>query len=323
MKINENIKSCYVAGHKGMVGSSIVRMLKLNFPFIKIITSDKNDLNLLDQNKVNTFIKERKPDLVFIAAAKVGGIISNKTYPAEFLYENSMIQNNIIHSCYLNKVFNVLFLGSSCIYPKFSNQPIKETELLTGPLEETNEAYALAKILGIKMCHFYNKQYGTNYKSLMPSNLYGEGDNYHPEQSHVIPGLIRRFHDAKINNIPQVNVWGSGKAFREFLYVDDLAKASLLIALSENKALDKVFIQSNSFINLGSGKEISIYELALKISNLVKYKGQITFDKNKPDGTPRKLLDLSLITSLGWKPEISLTEGLEKTYNFFKLQNKY
>ena len=323
MNINENIKSCYVAGHNGMVGSSIVRMLKKDFPCIEIIVSEKNELNLLDQNKVNNFIKQKTPDLVFIAAAKVGGILSNKTYPAEFLYENSMIQNNIIHSCYVNKVFNILFLGSSCIYPKYSNQPIKESELLTGPLEETNEAYALAKILGIRMCHFYNKQYGTNYKALMPTNLYGEGDNYHPEDSHVIPGLIRRFHDAKIQSIPKVNVWGSGKALREFLYVDDLAKASLFVALSKNKALDDVFMQSNSFINIGSGKEISICELALKISKLVKYEGQITFDTNKPDGTPRKLLDSSLIGSLGWKTEVSLKEGLKKTYNFFKLQNKY
>ncbi len=318
MKIDNNIKSCFVAGYKGMVGSAIVRLLTKEYPLIKIITCEKNKLNLINQNDVNKFLEKEKPDLVIIAAAKVGGILKNSTSPAHFIYENIMIQSNIIHSCYINKINKILFLGSSCIYPKLSNQPIKESELLRGPLEETNEAYAIAKITGIKMCHFYNTQYGTKYKSLMPTNLYGQGDNYHPEDSHVIPGLIKRFHDAKINTNSQIKVWGTGKALREFLYVDDLAKASLLVALNNSKELDQVFLNSNSFINVGYGKEISIYELALKIADIVQYKGKITFDKNKPDGTPRKILDSSLINSLGWKPKVTLHDGLIKTYNLFQ-----
>ena len=322
MKIDNKIKSCFVAGHKGMVGSAIVRLLKKQYPLIKIITREKNHLNLIYQNDVNLFLKSNKPDLVIIAAAKVGGILKNSTSPAEFLYENIMIQNNIIHSCYVNNITKVLFLGSSCIYPKLSNQPIQENELLKGPLETTNEAYAIAKITGIKMCHFYNVQYGTKYKSLMPTNLYGQGDNYHPEDSHVIPGLIKRFHDAKINKKSHINVWGTGKALREFLYVDDLAKAALLVGINQSKEIETIFSNSNSFINVGFGKEISIYELALKIARVVQYKGQITFDNSKPDGTPRKILDSSLINSLGWVPLTSLNSGLIETYNLFKSQIK-
>ena len=322
MKIDNDIKSCFVAGHNGMVGSAIVRLLQKQYPLIKIITCDKNQLNLINQHEVNLFLKSNIPDLVIIAAAKVGGILKNSTAPAEFLYENIMIQNNIIHSCYVNNITKVLFLGSSCIYPRHSNQPIKESELLKGSLEETNEAYAIAKIAGIKMCHFYNLQYGTKYKSLMPTNLYGKGDNYHPEDSHVIPGLLQRFHDAKINNKPEIKVWGSGKALREFLYVDDLAKAALLVGLNKSKEIDKIFLNSNSFINIGFGKEISIYDLSLKIAGIVKYKGKITFDNSKPDGTPRKILDSSLINSLGWTPETSLNYGLVETYNFFKSEIK-
>ena len=231
-----------------------------------------------------------------------------------------MIQNNIIHACYNNNISKVLFLGSSCIYPRNSNQPIKECDLLTGSLEKTNEAYAIAKITGIKMCQFYNQQYGTNYKSLMPTNLYGQGDNYHPEESHVIPGLIRRFHDAKIHNIPQIKVWGTGTALREFLYVDDLADAAIKIAFYDSKKINTVFHKSNSFINVGSGEEISIAELALKIAKTVQYNGKISFDSNIPDGTPRKILDSSLINSIGWKPKISLDNGLIQTYDFFKLE---
>ena len=322
MEIDNDIKSCFVAGHKGMVGSAIVRLLKKQYPLIKIITRDKTQLNLINQHDVNLFLKSNKPDLVIIAAAKVGGILKNSTAPAEFLYENIMIQNNIIHSCYVNNITKVLFLGSSCIYPRHSNQPIKESELLKGSLEETNEAYAIAKIAGIKMCHFYNLQYGTKYKSLMPTNLYGRGDNYHPEDSHVIPGLIQRFHDAKINNKLEIKVWGSGKALREFLYVDDLANAALLVGINQSKEIETIFSNSNSFINVGFGKEISIYELALKIARVVQYKGQITFDNSKPDGTPRKILDSSLINSLGWVPLTSLNSGLIETYNFFKSEIK-
>jgi len=320
MKLDSNIKSCFVAGHKGMVGSSIIRLLKKKYPLIKIFTSNKSDLNLINQSQVNAFINKKKPDLVIIAAAKVGGIFKNLTYPAEFLYENLMIQNNIIHACYNNNISKVLFLGSSCIYPRNSNQPIKECDLLTGSLEKTNEAYAIAKITGIKMCQFYNQQYGTNYKSLMPTNLYGQGDNYHPEESHVIPGLIRRFHDAKIHNIPQIKVWGTGTALREFLYVDDLADAAIKIAFYDSKKINTVFHKSNSFINVGSGEEISIAELALKIAKTVQYNGKISFDSNIPDGTPRKILDSSLINSIGWKPKISLDNGLIQTYDFFKLE---
>ena len=288
------------------------------YPLIKIFTSNKSDLNLINQSQVNAFINKKKPDLVIIAAAKVGGIFKNLTYPAEFLYENLMIQNNIIHACYNNNISKVLFLGSSCIYPRNSNQPIKECDLLTGSLEKTNEAYAIAKISGIKMCQFYNQQYGTNYKSLMPTNLYGQGDNYHPEESHVIPGLIRRFHDAKIHNIPQIKVWGTGTALREILYVDDLADAAIKIAFYDSKKINMVFHKSNSFMNVGSGEEISIAELALKIAKTVQYKGKISFDSNIPDGTPRKILDSSLINSIGWKPKISLDKGLRQTYDFFK-----
>ena len=322
MKIDSNIKSCFVAGHKGMVGSSIIRLLTKKYPLIKIFTSEKSDLNLINQSQVSDFINKKKPDLVIIAAAKVGGILKNLTCPAEFLYENIMIQNNIIHACYKNNIPKVLFLGSSCIYPRNSNQPMKECDLLTGPLEETNEAYAIAKISGIKMCQFYNQQYGTNYKSLMPTNLYGQGDNYHPEESHVIPGLIKRFHDAKIHNIPQIKIWGTGTALREFLYVDDLADAAIKIAFYESKKTNTLFYKSNSFMNVGFGKEISIAELALKIAKTVQYDGEISFDSNKPDGTPRKILDSSLINSIGWKPKISLDKGLKQTYDFFKSEVK-
>ena len=320
MRITKKSK-IFIAGHNGMVGSAIKKKFEEK-GYKKLLTISKKKLNLIDQKKVLHFLKKSKPDLVIIAAAKVGGILKNSTAPAEFLYENIMIQNNIIHSCYINNITKVLFLGSSCIYPRHSNQPIKESELLKGSLEETNEAYAIAKIAGIKMCHFYNLQYGTKYKSLMPTNLYGRGDNYHPEDSHVIPGLIQRFHKAKINNKLEIKVWGNGKALREFLYVNDLAKASLLVGLNKSKEIDKIFLNSNSFINVGFGKEISIYDLSLKIAEIVEYKGKITFDSSKPDGTPRKILDSTLINSLGWKPETSLNNGLVETYNFFKQEIK-
>ena len=322
MNLDSHIKSCYVAGHNGMVGSAIVRLLKNKYPLIKIITYSKNELDLTNQKDVNEFLRDKKPQLVFIAAAKVGGIYKNMTYPADFLYENMMIQNNIIHACYTNKINRVIFLGSSCIYPRNATQPLKESELLGGYLEETNEAYAIAKITGIKLCHFYNIQYGTNYRSLMPSNLYGQGDNYHPSESHVIPALIRRLHKAKIDNEPVVTVWGNGTALREFLYVDDLAEACLLIAFDDSKTQKQLFLNSNSFINVGFGKDISIKELAYKIKKVIQYNGKIVFDTTKPDGTPRKILDSTNINSLGWKPKISLDEGLRKTYRLFHKEIK-
>lgn len=318
MKIDHEIKRCFVAGHRGMVGSAVLRLFKKKYPFINIITCEKNELNLVNQEEVNKFLKIQKPNLVILAAARVGGIFKNMSYPAQFLYENLMIQNNVIHGCFLNRITKILFLGSSCIYPKFSNQPIKESELLTGLLEKTNEAYAIAKIAGIRMCQYYNEQYGMRYKALMPTNLFGEGDNYHPEESHVIPGLIRRFHDAKVNNDNEIKVWGTGNAYREFLYVDDLAEAILLIALQDNSKIEKLFLDKDCFINVGTGMEISINELAKKISKITGYKGKIVFDKSKPDGTPRKILDSTLINSIGWKPKITLEEGLEKTYKIFK-----
>ncbi len=320
---NQSIKSCFVAGHNGMVGSAIIRELRQNFPKLKLITIDKKDLNLTDTLNVDSFIKSKLPDLVIIAAAKVGGIIKNATFPTEFLHENITIQNNIIKSCFDNKVQNIIFLGSSCIYPRNCKQPIDEDELLTGPLEKTNEAYSLAKISGIKLCHYFNIQYGMNYKCIMPSNLYGQGDNYHPEYSHVIPGLIRRFHEAKITTKDIVKVWGTGNALREFLYVDDLAKAIVFLGLTKNKRIDDLVFNSNSLINAGSGKEISISELAKKIASIVHFEGKIIYDKSKPDGTPRKILNSNKLFSLGWRPAIDLDEGLKKSYEFFLKETNY
>ena len=306
----------FIAGHKGLVGASILTYLKTRGA--EIITRDRNELDLLNQSQVQDFFKNEKIDQVYLAAAKVGGIYANNTYPAEFIYENLMIQNNVIHNAFLGGVKKLLFLGSSCIYPKNANQPMNEEELLTGKLELTNEPYAIAKIAGIKMCESYNRQYekshNIDYRSIMPTNLYGPGDNYHPQNSHVIPGLINRFHEAKINNLSNVTIWGTGKAKREFLYVDDMARASIHLMNIDKKTLSKHISPMCSHINAGSGNDLTIKELAKTIKEVVGYKGKISFDTTKPDGSSRKFLDCTRMNNLGFKTEISLKDGLIKTY---------
>jgi GDP-L-fucose synthase len=309
----------FIAGHKGMVGSALVRLLKKQK--VELITKDRTELDLLNQAEVQVFFKKEKIDQVYLAAAKVGGIYSNNNLPAEFIYENLMIQANVIHCAFLNRVKKLLFLGSSCIYPKNANQPMKEEELLTGKLEPTNEPYAIAKISGIKLCESYNRQYhesyGVDYRSIMPTNLYGPGDNYHPENSHVIPGLIRRFHEAKTNNLPYVNVWGSGTPKREFLYVDDMASASIHVMNLDKATYDKHTSEMCSHINVGSGKELTIKEVSESIKKIIGYEGQINFDLSKPDGSPRKFIDSKRLNSLGWQPIVNLSDGLIKTYRDF------
>jgi GDP-L-fucose synthase len=307
----------YIAGHSGMVGSAINRYIKKNNLATNIIISHSANLDLTNQEKTFEFLKNNKPDHIIVAAAKVGGIHANNTFPAEFIYKNIMIEANIINSAHILGINNILFLGSSCIYPKYSSQPIKESELLTGKLEPTNEPYAIAKIAGIKLCESYNRQYGTDYRSIMPTNLYGPGDNYHPENSHVVPALIGRFHDAKINNLDEVSIWGSGKPKREFLYVDDLAEACIHVM-----ALKKEIYKNNtddmlSHINAGSGEDVSIKDLAILIANVVGFSGRIVFDSSKPDGTLRKLMDVSRLDNLGWSASTTLNEGLDKTYKYF------
>ena len=306
----------FIAGHNGMVGSALVHFLQSQE--VEIITKNKEELDLLNQNNVQNFFKNQKIDQVYLAAAKVGGIHANNTYPANFIYENLSITTNVIHSAFLNGIKKLLFLGSSCIYPKNANQPIKEEELLTGKLEPTNEPYSIAKIAGIKMCESYNRQYGkshsVDYRCIMPTNLYGPGDNYHPQNSHVIPGLIYRFHEAKINNLSNVTIWGTGIPKREFLYVDDMARASIHLMNIDKKTYDQHTSPMCSHINAGSGVDISIKELAEIIKEVVGFKGEINFDLTKPDGSPRKFLDSKRINNLGFKPEISLKEGLIKTY---------
>ena len=309
----------FIAGHKGMVGSALVRLLKRKK--VKIITKEKKELNLLDQKKVQRFFKNNKIDQVYLAAAKVGGIHANNTYPADFIYQNLMIQNNIIHSAFLSGVKKLLFLGSSCIYPKNAKQPLKEEELLTGKLEPTNEPYALAKITGIKMCESYNRQYGNShgidYRCVMPTNLYGPGDNYHPENSHVVPGLIRRFHEAKINNSKLVTIWGTGSPFREFLHVEDMARASIQI-MNVNKNKYYKIIKPMSHINIGSGIEVDIKTLAKKIKKITEFKGNIKFDKTKPNGTLRKITNVTRLDEIGFKYKINLEEGIKQVYVDFK-----
>jgi GDP-L-fucose synthase len=306
----------FVAGHKGMVGSAIVRLL--NDQDAKIITKDRTELDLLNQVSVQKFFENEKIDQVYLAAAKVGGIYANNNYPADFIYENIMVQTNVIHIAFLNGVKKLLFLGSGCIYPKYASQPMKEEELLAGKLEPTNEPYAIAKIAGIKMCESYNRQYGTShgidYRSIMPTNLYGPGDNYHPENSHVIPGLIYRFHKAKINNLESVTIWGTGTPKREFLYVDDLAQASIHVMNLDKKIYDEKISSESSHINVGSEKELTIKELAETIKEVINFKGKINFDSSKPDGSMRKLLNSERINKLGFKPKTDLKEGLIKTY---------
>ena len=313
-------KKIFVAGHNGMVGSAICRLLKKN-KNIHILTKEKKELNLTNQQQVLDFFKKEIPDEVIIAAAKVGGIHANNTYPAEFIYQNLQIQNNLINSSYLTNIKKLLFLGSSCIYPKLVNQPMDEKSLLTSTLEPTNEPYAIAKIAGIKMCESYNRQYNCDYRSVMPTNLYGPGDNYHPENSHVVPALIRRFHDAKINRKNEIIVWGTGTPKREFLFVDDLAEAALFIHNLEKNIYQKVTSPMLSHINIGTGKDITIKELAETIKKVVNYKGILKFDSSKPDGTPRKLLNVDLLKSLGWEANTKLYEGLNISYEDYKKQN--
>lgn len=311
----------YIAGHRGMAGSAIIRVLK-NKGFNNIITRSHKQLDLLNQSKVQSFFKKEKPSQVYIAAAKVGGIYSNTMYPAQFIYENLMIQANIINSAFENGVKKILFLGSSCIYPKYAAQPMKENVLLTGLLEPSNEPYAIAKIAGIKLCESYNRQYGkshnVDYRSVMPTNLYGPGDNYHPNNSHVIPALIRRFHEAKIKKKKNVIIWGSGKPLREFLHVDDMARASVFVMNLNKKEYSKYTNLMCSQINIGSGDEITIKQLAITIKDIIGFKGGIIFDKSKPDGSPRKLMNNDLINNLGWKPKIKLKDGLKMVYSNFK-----
>ena len=303
-------KKVYIAGHKGMVGSSIYRKL-FSKGYTQIITADHNQLDLLDHNAVNGFFQKNNPQHVYLAAAKVGGIYANNTYPADFILENIKIQTNIIEAAWRNGVEKLLFLGSSCIYPKMATQPIKEEYLLTSSLEPTNDAYAIAKIAGIKLCNALNKQYGTNFISVMPSNLYGPNDNYHPENAHALPMLLRRFHEAKIEHWDKIKVWGTGNPRREFLFVDDLADACIF--LMEKFSAKEV----GELINIGTGIDCTINELAKLIKYIVGFNGKIIFDQSKPDGTPRKLLDVAKIHSLGWKHKTPLKEGLIKTYQDF------
>lgn len=304
MKLESKI---YVAGHNGMVGSSIVRALKEK-GFTNIITARSKEVDLRNQNQVNDFFTKHKPEFVFLAAAKVGGIQANNTYKADFLYDNLMIQNNVIHNSHVHEVTKLLFLGSSCIYPKFASQPIQESSLLTGELEPTNEPYAIAKITGIKLCDSFRDQYGCNFISAMPTNLYGPNDNYDLKNSHVLPALIRKFHEAKIANTNEVIVWGTGSPMREFLYVDDLAKACLFLMETHNES---------GWVNVGTGKDIAIKDLALLIKKIVRFEGKLTFDTSKPDGTPKKQLDVSKISKLGWKAKIELEEGIKKVYSSY------
>jgi GDP-L-fucose synthase len=305
----------FVAGHLGMVGSAICRRLAKNND--EFITAARGELDLTNQRQVQGFFEEHKFDQVYLAAAKVGGIYANNTYPAEFIYQNLMIQNNVIHQSFLSGVNKLLFLGSSCIYPKLAIQPMAEDQLLKGDLEPTNEPYALAKIAGIKMCESYNRQYATDYRSVMPTNLYGPGDNYHAQNSHVIPALLRRFHEAKINKSANVVAWGTGSALREFLHVDDMAAASIHVMNLDPEIYQLQINSRLSHINIGTGKECSIRQLTESIAEVVGFKGSIVWDFTKPDGAPRKLMDSSRIFDLGWQPKYDLHDGLKDAYTWF------
>lgn len=305
MDLNSKI---YIAGHRGMVGSAIMRNLQAK-GFTNIVTRTSAELDLRSSQSVSDFFKEEKPDYVFLAAAKVGGIQANNVYRADFIYENLMIQNNVIHNSYLTSVKKLMFLGSSCIYPKLAPQPLKEESLLTGLLEETNEPYAIAKIAGIKMCESYKRQYGCNFISVMPTNMYGPNDNYNLTNSHVLPALIRKFHDAKEHNLPFVEMWGTGTPMREFLHADDLGDACVYLMNTYN---------GEKFVNIGSGTDLTIKDLALLVRKIVGYGGEIKHDLSKPDGTPRKLMDVSFLHSLGWKHKIELEEGIKMVYEDFK-----
>jgi len=307
----------FVAGHLGMVGSAIARQLKAN-GHTNIITRTRSELDLTNQQAVVDFFQSEKIEQVYLAAAKVGGIVANSTYPADFIYENLMVECNVIHSAHLSGVQQLLFLGSSCIYPKLAEQPMSESTLLTGELEETNEPYAIAKIAGIKLCESYNRQYGRDYRSVMPTNLYGAFDNFHPENSHVIPALLRRFHEAKLNNDKEVIAWGSGKPMREFLYVDDMAEASIYVMNLDKSVYDLNTEPMLSHINVGTGVDCTIKELVETVAKVVGFNGDIKFDTTKPDGAPRKLMNVNRLKSLGWKSSISLEEGLALAYEWFE-----
>jgi GDP-L-fucose synthase len=307
MRMNKDFK-IFVAGHRGLVGSAIVRVLE-KAGYRNFVLRTRAELDLLDQRAVRTFFEKEKPEYVFLAAAKVGGIMANKTYPADFIRDNLTIELNIIETAHKNNVKKLLFLGSSCIYPKFAAQPILEDKLLTGPLEKTNRAYAIAKIAGIELCRSYNEQYGTNFISVMPTNLYGINDNFDLENSHVLPAMIRKFHEAKVKDAPSVALWGTGSAQREFLHVDDLADACLFLMNTYDES---------GIVNIGTGEDLSIKELAERIRDIVGYKGNIVWDASKPDGTPRKLLNVSKLHALGWRHRISLEEGLESTYEWYR-----
>jgi GDP-L-fucose synthase len=314
MDLNDKI---YIAGHRGLVGSAIVRQLESR-GFTNLLTRTHKELDLTNQAQVQNFFTQEKPDYVILAAAKVGGIHANNTYPADFIYQNMMIEANVINSAYENKVKRLLFLGSTCIYPKAVEQPMREDALLTDTLEPTNEPYALAKIAGIKLCESYNRQHGTDFRSVMPTNLYGPNDNFHPDNSHAIPALMQRFHQAKINNDEYVVVWGTGNAMREFLYVDDMAEASLFVLELDEKTYQANTKPMLSHINVGTGEDVTIREMAEVMKQVVGFEGELTFDTIKPDGAPRKLIDVSRLSNMGWNYTINIKEGFEKTYEWYR-----
>jgi len=317
MNLNDKI---YIAGHRGLVGSAIVRQLESR-GFTNLLMRTHKELDLTNQAQVQSFFTQESPDYVILAAAKVGGIHANNTYPADFIYQNMMIEANVINSAYESKVKRLLFLGSTCIYPKAVEQPMREDALLTDVLEPTNEPYALAKIAGIKLCESYNRQHGTDFRSVMPTNLYGINDNFHPENSHAIPALIQRFHQAKVNNDAQAVVWGTGNAMREFLYVDDMADASLFVLELDEQTYKINTRPMLSHINVGTGKDVTIRQMAETMKKVVDYKGRIIFDTSKPDGAPRKLIDVTRLENMGWNYSVDLEDGLRKTYEWY-LKNK-
>jgi GDP-L-fucose synthase len=309
-------QTIFVAGHRGMVGSAIVRRLR-ELGHERVLTADRQALDLLDQAAVRQFFAEHRIDQVYLAAAKVGGIHANNTYPAEFIHDNLLIQTNVIHAAHMSGVDQLLFLGSSCIYPKLAEQPMREDALLTGVLEPTNEPYAIAKIAGIKMCESYNRQYGRRYRSVMPTNLYGPNDNFHPENAHVLPALMRRLHEAKAEGRATVTVWGTGRAMREFLHVDDMARASVFVMEMDDTLYAANTRPDLSHINVGTGEDCTIRQLAEALARVIGYEGELAFDATKPDGTPRKLMDVSRLTAMGWRPQIGLEDGLRQTYGWF------
>jgi GDP-L-fucose synthase len=316
--MNNLDQKIYVAGHKGMVGSAIIRALK-HKGYSNIISRTHEELDLTNQAVVHQFFEKEKPSQVYLAAAKVGGIYANNNFPAEFIYNNLMIQNNLIHASWINGVKKLLFLGSSCIYPKLAKQPMREDALLSGYLEATNEPYAVAKIAGIKLCESYNRQYETDFRSIMPSNLYGPGDSYHSENSHVIPSLIRRFHEAKVKGNSSVTIWGSGKSRREFLYVEDMADAAIFVMELDKKKYQLKVHPMRNHINVGFGSDLTVYELAMKIKKVIEFKGEIKFDLSRPDGAPQKLMSSMLLNKLGWQAKTELDFGLDRAYQDFLL----